>query len=192
MPENSEAKEAVTLGSVAVAATLESSTLSDDASSESALVASPVVEFLPASEMYEDAALDIWDCTEDTTLEMVFAVPVAEARASVFAGNPKVGRVVEVVLLIFAGVLDPSGLGRRPPKMPSSLESASGEVEVALAEVLTRGGTVPRGVTTAATAEFDRIVSTPTMMGGSRVREDALAVVTLATSLLRDVAGTIT
>lgn len=125
MPENSDAIDAVTLESVAVAATLDNSTLSDDASSSSALDASPVVELAPASEMMDEAALDTSDFTEDTTLEMVSVVPVADGRESVgdvpvtanvdpvpvgFGSSPRSGLVVEP---------ESVGFGRRPPTRPS-------------------------------------------------------------------------
>ena len=138
MPENSEAKDAVTLESVAVAATLESSTLNDEASSESALVTSPVVELTPASEMMDEAALDTSDFTEETTLEMVSEVPVAEGCESVgdvpvtanvvpdspVGSSPRPGLVVEP---------ESVGFGKRPPSRPSLLEL---ELLVTLAGVL--------------------------------------------------------
>lgn len=94
MPENSEAKELDTFESVAVATMLESSELSEDAISESAAEASVVVDgagpvvFADASEITEEATLEISDATDETTLlrsllvavglGVIGAVPVPE------------------------------------------------------------------------------------------------------------------
>lgn len=94
MPENSDAKELDTLESVAVATILESSELREDAISESAAEASVVVEgadpvvLADASEITEEATLEISDATDETTLlrslvvvvgfGVIGAVPVPE------------------------------------------------------------------------------------------------------------------
>lgn len=95
IPENSEAKEPETFESVAVATMLESSELREDAISESAAEASVVVDgagpvvFADASEITEEATLEISDATDETTLlrfsllvvvgpEVIGAVPVPE------------------------------------------------------------------------------------------------------------------